>query len=87
MTEGKVIISNETGLHARPASLFVNKAKNYESDIKLILGEKEVNGKSILGIMSLGAKKDAQIIIKASGEDDKEAVEGLISFIEEELGD
>lgn len=85
--EGKAIIPNETGLHARPASLFVNKAKNYKSDIKLILGEKEVNGKSILGVMSLGAKKDAQITIKASGEDDKEAVEGLISFIEEELAD
>jgi len=85
--DGEVIINNETGLHARPASILVNKAKSYEANIELILGDKKVNGKSILGVMSLGAKKGARLIIRANGVDEKKAVEELVLFIQRGLKD
>ncbi|MEC9489117.1 MAG: HPr family phosphocarrier protein [Halanaerobium sp.] len=82
---GEVMIRNETGLHARPASLFVNKARGYKSNIELILNNRKANAKSIMGVMGLSAGKGSRVIIKAEGEDEREAVTGLISFIKREL--
>jgi len=73
----EVQIKDETGLHARPASLFVKEASRYSSDIKIIKDGKEYNGKSIMGLLSMGAQKGDMIIIKAEGEDEKKAAEGL----------
>jgi phosphocarrier protein len=83
--EKTLIIKNETGLHARPASQLVKKAGNFKSQIEIIVGEKEVNAKSIMGIMSLGIGKGDEITLKAEGEDAEAAVEGLTEFIELEL--
>ncbi|MGP3779359.1 HPr family phosphocarrier protein [Halanaerobium saccharolyticum] len=86
MTAEKTLtINNETGLHARPASQLVKKAGNFKSQIEIIVGEKEVNAKSIMGIMSLGLGKGDEITLKAEGEDADAAVEGLTEFIEVEL--
>lgn len=86
MTAEKTLtINNETGLHARPASQLVKKAGDFKSKIEIIVGEKEVNAKSIMGIMSLGLGKGDEIILKAEGEDAEAAVEGLTEFIEVEL--
>ncbi len=85
MIKKEVIIKNETGLHARPAGRFVNKTKNYTSDIKLINGAKEVNAKSIMSVMALGATKGKKVTIQISGEDEERAIDELIYFIEVEL--
>jgi phosphocarrier protein HPr len=75
--EKKLIIKNEQGLHARPAAIFVQIANKYESDIVVRKGRQEVNGKSIMGLLTLAAEKGAKLNIKANGPDAKEAVEEL----------
>ncbi len=72
--EKEIVIKNRSGLHARPASLFVQIANKYDSDIKVKKGKQKVNGKSIMGIMMLAAEKGSRITIIAQGEDAKEAV-------------
>lgn len=83
--EKKVIITNKTGLHARPAAQFVQKAGKYDSKIEIIFEEKEVNAKSIMGVMSLGVGRDDEIIVRAEGEDAEAAVKELVDFIEIEM--
>ena len=72
-----IIIRNKTGLHARPAALFVQIANKFESDITIIKDGQEVNGKSIMGILMLAAEKGAKVIIVAEGPDSEKAVEEL----------
>lgn len=74
----------KNGLEARPAALFVQIASKYESHIAVIVNEKQVNAKSIMGMMSLGTIKGQEIEIKAEGEDEKEAVEALVKFLSEQ---
>ena len=83
--EKKVKINNETGLHARPASQLVNTAGKFDSKIEIVLDNKEVNAKSIMGIMSLGIGKGDEIILRADGDDAEAAVSALVEFIEVEL--
>lgn len=85
MIEREILIKNETGLHARPAGRFVNKSKNYISEIKLVKGNKEINAKSIMSVMTLGASKGKKLKIQASGKDEEKAVNELSHFIEVEL--
>ena len=83
--EKKVSIMNETGLHARPASEFVEKASKFSSEIKIIFGDREVNAKSIMGLLSLGISQGSEIKLKTDGEDSEEALKELVNFIEVEL--
>jgi phosphocarrier protein len=83
--EKNVSITNSTGLHARPAAQFVQKASSFESEINIIFEGKEVNAKSIMGVMSLGAGKGSEITLKADGDDSKDAIEDLVNFIEVEM--
>lgn len=85
MIKKETIIQNETGLHARPAARFVNKTKEYSSRIILTCGDKKVDGKSIMSIMTLGATRGKKIIIQAEGEDEEKAVNELIQFLDVEL--
>nr|WP_300001904.1 HPr family phosphocarrier protein [Tissierella sp.] len=82
MQKKTIKLDNDEGLHARPAAKFVQKANKYESDVEIEFGGDIVNGKSIIGIMSLGAYPGEDITIIANGRDEKEAVEELISFLE-----
>ena len=84
MIEKKITIQNEQGLHARPAAIFVQIANKYESDIVVRKGRQEVNGKSIMGLLTLAAEKGARLYIKANGADAKEALEELEKIL---LGD
>lgn len=84
LIEKKLTIRNEQGLHARPAAIFVQIANKYESDIVVKKGRQEVNGKSIMGLLTLAAEKGSRINIRANGPDAKEAVEELERVI---LGD
>jgi phosphotransferase system HPr (HPr) family protein len=81
MVERETTIGPEEGLHARPAAQFVKKAKEFDSEIVVIKGEREANAKSSLKIMSLGAKQGDEIIIRAEGDDAEEAVETLVELI------
>jgi phosphotransferase system HPr (HPr) family protein len=65
----KIIVNNKQGLHARPAALFVQIANKFDSRITVIRDKEEVNGKSIMGILTLGAEKGSEIIIEAEGSD------------------
>lgn len=84
LIEKKLTIQNELGLHARPAALFVQIANKYESDIVVKKGRQEVNGKSIMGLLTLAAEKGAMLHIKVNGPDAKEAIQELEKVI---LGD
>lgn len=87
MVEEKVTLDNEIGLHARPASRFIREAIKYKSKIEIIKDEKIYNGKSIMGILSMGATCGDELLVRASGEDEEEAVKNLTRFLEFELGD
>ncbi|PRX34739.1 phosphocarrier protein [Orenia metallireducens] len=87
MVEKKTIIKNDTGIHARPASLIVQKANGFESDITLGKDGQEVNAKSIMGIMSLGVSKSTEITIKAEGADEAAAVDAIVELIENGFGE
>jgi phosphocarrier protein HPr len=81
MVERETTIGPEEGLHARPAAQFVKKAKEFDSEIVVIKGEREANAKSSLKIMTLGAKKGDHIVIRAEGDDAEEAVDTLVELI------
>jgi phosphocarrier protein len=81
MVKGEITLRNESGLHARPASLFVKEASKYNSEIKVIKGNKECNAKSIIGVLSMAVAKGDLITIQAEGPDEDMAVNNLIDFI------
>lgn len=85
MLSKKVVVKNKTGLHARPAALFVQTAGRFLSDITVEKDNKKVNAKSIMGIMALGVSQGEEIIITARGEDEKEAIETLIDLVQNKL--
>ncbi|GMA62708.1 HPr family phosphocarrier protein [Alicyclobacillus fastidiosus] len=83
MQEQSVTISNASGLHARPASLFVNKAAMFESKITLEKDGKAVDAKSILGIMSMAVTSGSVVTIRAEGPDEAAAVSELAALIDQ----
>ncbi len=84
MVEKETLVGPEAGLHARPAAMFVKKAKEFDSDIKVVKDGREANAKSTLKVMTLGAKKDDKILIRAEGEDAEAAVDALVELISAE---
>jgi phosphotransferase system HPr (HPr) family protein len=83
MIKKSLIVKNKQGLHARPAALFVQIANKFDSKILVRKGNKRVNGKSILGILTLAAEKGSRISIEAEGRDAERAIQEL----EKILGD
>ena len=81
----KIIINNSSGLHARPAALFVQIANKYNSEVILKKGIQEVNGKSIMGIMMLAAEHGSEIILQIEGDDAQEALKELEDFLKKEV--
>lgn len=77
MKSFKATIIDPIGLHARPASELTKVASSFTSDIKIIVGSKEGNAKSIMNIMALGIKKDDEIMIEANGSDEEEAIKKI----------
>ncbi len=78
-------LTNELGLHARPASRFVQLANEFESDITVVKEGEEANAKSISDILKLEVSQGSQITVRARGEDEEEAVEELLDLIENRL--
>lgn len=83
--EKNIKLVNESGLHARPAGVLVNEAKKYESDIQIKYGDKTVNAKSIMNLLSLGLDKGSEITIITNGSDEEEALNALSNLLENEL--
>ena len=81
MVSKEVVISNQVGLHARPATFFIQKANEFKSGIWVEKEERRVNAKSLLGVLSLGIVKGTSITIIADGSDEEEAVTALTALI------
>ncbi len=84
MVEKEATVVPEAGLHARPAAWFVKEAKSYSSDIIVVKDGAEVNAKSSLRLMALGAKHGDRVMVRAKGEDEEAAVEALVAILSEE---
>ncbi len=82
-----LLIQNQLGLHARPAALFVQMANRFKSEIEVQKGRTKVNGKSIMGIMTLAAGRGSQITIRAKGLDASKAITVLTKLIRGNFGE
>ena len=87
MKQIEITIQNPTGLHARPAKVFVNLAKQYKSDIRVQHGEKKANAKSMISMLTLGAERGSQITVIVDGEDEDIAIAALEAAILSGLGE
>lgn len=81
MAEKMVVVTNETGLHARPAAALVQFVKGIPGDVELVKEGKVANAKSIFSVMSLGISKDTEILVKVTGENEEENVDKVVDFI------
>ncbi len=82
MFSKEVVVQNQVGLHARPATFFIQKANEFKSSIWVEKDERKVNAKSLLGVLSLGITKGTSINIISDGADEEEAVNTLVELIE-----
>ncbi|MGL4402872.1 MAG: HPr family phosphocarrier protein [Fusobacteriaceae bacterium] len=78
----EVEIKNKAGLHARPSSLFVQTASEFDAEINVICDDEEVNGKSIMGLMLLAAEQGRKLVLEADGEDADQMLEALKNLVE-----
>lgn len=85
--ERKIKITNKLGLHARPAALLVQTANKFVCDVEIRKGRQKVNGKSIMGIMTLAAEAGSQIMIRTCGKDEKEAMDALEQLFATNFGE
>ena len=82
MISRDIVISNASGLHARPATFFIQKANSYKSSIWIEKEDRKVNAKSLLGVLSLGIAKGMTITLIADGPDENAAISGLVELID-----
>ncbi len=87
MTEATMMIENKTGIHARPASIFVQTATKFKSKVQIKAKGKTVDAKSILMIMSMGLVKGTEITITADGPDEADAVKSLKDLVASKFGE
>ena len=81
MYSKEVVVQNQVGLHARPATFFIQKANEYKSTIWVEKDERRVSAKSLLGVLSLGIMRGTNITIMAEGSDEELAVRSLVDLI------
>lgn len=87
MVSRNVMIKNSVGLHARPATFFIQKANSFKSSIWVEKEDCRVNAKSLLGVLSLGITKGTTITLIADGADEAAAIDGLAELVEGEFGE
>jgi len=87
MVAEELTIRNSSGFHARPAGVFVEAARRFQSQIRVRNGTQKADGKSILGLMLLGAAAGTRIVIEAQGEDEAEALAALAALIRGGFGE
>ncbi len=82
MLEKRISIKNKLGLHARAAVKFVNLANRFVAEVKIVKDGNEIDGKSILGILTLAATQGSEIMLLISGEDEETALDALVHLID-----
>ncbi len=82
MVKRDVTITNNIGLHARPATFFIQKANSYKSSVWIEKDDRKISAKSLLGVLSLGIAQGMTVTIIADGQDEKDAVDGLYDLID-----
>jgi len=87
MIEKEVSIRNKLGLHARAAVKFVNLANRYSASVKVIKDDTEIDGKSILGILTLAAVQGTSVALQVSGKDEEEAMKALTALVKDKFGE
>lgn len=87
MVSSEVTVKNSVGLHARPATFFIQRANSFKSSVWVEKDDRRVNAKSLLGVLSLGIVKGTTITIIADGTDDDEAVKTLVKVIESDFAE
>lgn len=87
MISKEVVINNQVGLHARPATFFIQKANEFKSSIWVEKEDRRVNAKSLLGVLSLGIVKGTPVTIIADGADEDEAIETLSALIDADFSE
>ena len=80
-------VNNQVGLHARPATFFIQKANEFRSGIWVEKDDRRVNAKSLLGVLSLGVTKGTTLTVIADGSDEKAAVEALAALVNDNFGE
>lgn len=85
MKSFQYIVQNALGIHARPASQLIVKARGYQSELTVKKGDRIANPKSLMSVISLNVNRNDEITVTASGEDEAEAIAGLQVFMEENL--
>ena len=85
MIEIKYVITDEVGIHARPAGRLVRQAKAFDSEARIGTPEKMVDAKQVMGVMGLGLKHGDTLTMTFQGKDEKEASEALMQFLEENM--
>jgi phosphocarrier protein len=83
----ELIISNQSGMHARPAAAFVKIANKFKAEITVTKDGDSVNGKSIMGLMTLAAAKGTRLVIETNGDDAESAADAIQSLIEGKFGE
>ena len=83
----QITVENQVGLHARPATLFVQTAQKHQAEITVSYEGRTVNAKSLLSLLSLGVTKDAVITVAANGSDEEVALHALTTLIENRFGE
>lgn len=87
MVSKKVVVKNESGLHARPASVLAKEAMKCDCDIELIANGRSINPKSLLGIMAAAIKRGTEVEIKVTGSNEEAELQKLVELIESGLGE
>jgi phosphotransferase system HPr (HPr) family protein len=87
MIEKEVFIRNKLGLHARAAVKFVNLANRYSASVKVIKDDTEIDGKSILGILTLAAVQGSSLALRVSGKDEDDAMKALTALVKDKFGE
>lgn len=87
MVSQKVTIRNKAGLHARPAGMLTKLAQSFQSDISMKVKDKDVNVKSILGVLSAGIQYGTDVVFVCNGPDETKALENIVSAIKSGLGE
>lgn len=87
MVSKEVVINNQVGLHARPATFFIQKANEFKCSIWVEKDERRVNAKSLLGVLSLGIVKGVSVNIIADGSDEEEALSTLMELVDSDFSE
>ena len=81
MISREITITNSIGLHARPATFFIQKANAYKASVWVEKEDRRVNAKSLLGVLSLGIAQGMTVTLLADGQDEEDALDGLVNLI------